>query len=228
MNEIKIIKEKQKECWICYIDLLGFTDLVLSKGWINVFSAYSRCLEELNNEINYKDLTNYTWFSDTFILYTRDDSSESFLSLEQKVRWFVFFLISYGVPLRGSISFGDFYADDNYRIYFGKGLIEAYRYGENQDWIGMILSPSTVEKLKDYGLNANELMNYVVWEIPFKSNFKPTYPKLPAYRIGEHSKYNNKNVCLEKLTYLANRIKDKNVKRKYERTIDFIKENTLY
>ncbi|MBA7698867.1 hypothetical protein ES703_107550 [subsurface metagenome] len=123
--------EKQKTRWICYIDLLCFR-----QNWINVFSAYSKCLEEINNDINYKDLTNYTWFSDTFILYTQDDSSESFLLLEQKVRWFIFFLISYGIPLRGSISFEDFYADDYYN-YTGNDIdyvsIGGYVY-TSQTW----------------------------------------------------------------------------------------------
>jgi len=66
----------------------------------------------------------------------------------------MFFLIQAEIPARGAIAFGELYADASERIFYCKGLIQAYEYAEEQDWIGLILSPSTVERLNSIGLLA--------------------------------------------------------------------------
>lgn len=213
--------------WICYADLLGFSTLVETKGWDLVYCAYTRALEILKRQDSYRDLTKYTWFSDTFILYTEDDNSESYLSIERLARYFTYFLIAAEIPLRGSIAVGEFYADPEYNIFFGRALIEAYRYGECQDWIGLIQCPSTVAKLLEYGLDVRSQLNYVPWKIPFKKQGKGLQSELPAYRIGEHLKIDGKNQCLEKLRQMSGRNENAVAIGKYQRTIQFIEENQL-
>ncbi len=228
VSHIRINPSALSKRWLCYVDLLGFKDLVQEKGWIPVFAAYSKALETLHAFKSYRDLASYVWFSDTFIMYTPDDSRESYISIEQKARHFVYFLITGNIPLRGSISCGEYYADQKNGIYFGKALIEAYEYGEAQDWIGLIQCPSTISKLTEYGLDVRLQMNFPFWRVPFKSNAMLRETELPAYRIGEHIKTNGRNACLDALRSMAARNQNESVARKYANTIDFIEKNRLF
>ena len=51
-----------------------------------------------------------------------------------------FFLMQ--IPIRGSLSFGEYYADPENAIYCGKGLIGAYNETENQNWMGITITKS--------------------------------------------------------------------------------------
>jgi hypothetical protein len=214
-----------KNCFVAYIDLLGFTELVMTRNWIEVFVVYEQCLEQLHQH-NFTDRTQCAWFSDTFILYTNDDSVESFSSIELKTRFFVDNLISEGIMLRGALSVGEFYADSENQVFFGKVLIDAYRYAENQKWIGYIFCPSTLVKMDEFGLEKEGRLNYVYTDIPFKEKFQIA-DKLLALRIGENIKINGRNRCLDKLREVRARIVDENICIKYDLTIDFIEKNQL-
>ncbi|MHB8586113.1 MAG: hypothetical protein ACYDDF_09820 [Thermoplasmatota archaeon] len=49
--------------------------------------------------------------------------------------------MSKGIPIRGAIVRGEFYADERRNLYLGKGLIEAYDWAQKQDWAGAIVAP---------------------------------------------------------------------------------------
>jgi len=226
-RHIIVNPDAQKTRWICYLDLLGFKKLVLGKGWLSVFASYSKTIERLKRSPNYASKTRELWFSDTFVLYTEDDTLDSFLAIEQKARYLTYFLITDGIPLRGSIAFGEYYADENTGIQFGKALIEAYEYGEGQDWIGLIQCPSAVAALEQRGIEVDAQLNYPIWEIPFKESFQPAIRRLPTYRIGEHAVINGRNLCLDALHDMRRRVDGASVLQKYDRTIAFLERNRI-
>ncbi len=47
VSHIRINPSALSKRWLCYVDLLGFKDLVQEKGWIPVFAAYSKALETI-------------------------------------------------------------------------------------------------------------------------------------------------------------------------------------
>ncbi len=130
-----------------------------------------------------------------------------------------------GIPVCGAMSYGDFYADKNNNVFFGEALIEAYSFGENQNWIGFIICPSAIEQMKSIGLPADERLNYAYWKIPYKKMQRDIPEKLPAYIIGGSVEINGKNVCLEKLKEMRTRQSDDRIIQKYDNTIDFILRN---
>lgn len=127
--------------WLGYFDLLGTRALIKSRAHFYVFTVYATAIEEARKTLACQPTVSSVWFSDTFLIYTSDDSAQNFAFIDQVSRWFVYFLLTTAsIPVRGAISCGDFYADRSSNVYFGPALVEAYEYGEAQDWIGFLLS----------------------------------------------------------------------------------------
>lgn len=223
-SDIRIDPSRQTRRWVSYLDLLGFTELIQTKNWVYVFSYYARALEYCNTERGF-GLVEKTWFSDTFLLYTPDDSGSSFGAIEATTRWFMYFLITGGIPVRGAMSCADFYADKQNNLFFGEALVEAYDYGENQDWIGFVLSPSCVKQMTAIGLPAEQRLNYAYWKIPYKKPHENLPEKLPACILGSSVKINDRNPCTAKLNEMKGRTKRSKDVVKYENTIQFIEAN---
>ena len=165
-----------KKRWVGYFDLLGVKKLLEQGNPISVFVAYHNAVEKLEvSGVNgWENIDGYAWFSDTFIVYTKDDTAESFHAIDTVLEWFIYFLITSNTPARGAISCDDFYADKTNNLFFGAALIEAYKYGEDQDWIGLILCPSADKELKHL---AQVPRNYKKEDIPFKK-LKENLPAL--------------------------------------------------
>jgi hypothetical protein len=225
-RDIHVDPSKQSKRWVSYLDLLGFTDLIRSKDWVYIFSYYTRAIESCRAERGFGPVEK-SWFSDTFLLYSHGDSAQSFGAIEATTRWFVYFLITAGIPVRGAMSCADFYADKQNNVFFGKALVEAYHYGENQDWIGFVLTPSCVEQMAMIGLPANQRLNYAYWKIPYKKAYENLPEVLPACILGGSITINGKrrNACLDKLRETKERLKGNGNEVKYENTIQFIEAN---
>ena len=211
--------------WVSYLDLLGFTELVKTKDWFSVSSCYDKAVESCTRDPDFEPKVEKTWFSDTFLFYSPDSTGSSFASIEATTRWFIYWLIYWGIPVRGAMSCGGFYADKENNVFFGPALIEAYHYGENQDWIGFVLSPSAVNQMAVIGLPTNKMLNYAYWNIPYKKTNVILQKSLPAYIIGGHAETNGRNLCLEKLLVMKGRLTDSRKIRKYKKTINFIEAN---
>ena len=147
--------------WVGYFDLLGMKDLIKSGAHVSVFVALSSVLEQLMDRVSAWPNVRYAWFSDTFIVYTDDDSGLSFCAIDDISKWFCYFLIWENIPVRGAVSCDLLYADRENNLFFGEALVEAYEYGEAQDWIGLILCPSATERLKHLGLPPEERLYYL-------------------------------------------------------------------
>lgn len=229
-NQIQVDIDGYTLRWVSYLDLLGFTELVKTKDWFSVSSCYDKAVESCHRDLGFEPKVEKTWFSDTFLFYSPDSTGSSFAAIEATTRWFIYWLIYYGIPVRGAMSCGDFYADKENNVLFGPALIEAYHYGENQDWIGFVLSPSTVNQMAVIGLPANGRLNYAYWNIPYKKKVQKIADvnlrkSLPAYIIGGHAEINGRNPCLDKLLEMKGRLTDSGLIKKYENTINFIEAN---
>jgi len=142
---------RYRDRWFAYLDLLGFTNLVQSNSIQDVLPIYSEALNRMRKacKLGKKEVGLLSsWFSDTFIIYTRSDSLQDFAYLESAARNFFQLLIIKNIPARGCISHGKLYSKVNQNIFVGPALIEAHTYGEALDWIGFCLAPSVEAKLE--------------------------------------------------------------------------------
>ena len=210
--------------WIAYFDLLGTRELLAAGRENDVFDAYDRAVDELQKQ---RDPTiRHAWFSDSFLMIAPDDSGISFRNIDEVARWFAYFLLCTGVPLRGAISCDRSCADFENRVFIGKALVEAYEYGEGQDWIGLILCPTAMNRLRVLHLPPEERFNYVLYDVPWKRRRKRRPVAAPnevaACILGNWILMNGRNPCLDALHGMASSNSRNDVKHKYERTISFI------
>jgi hypothetical protein len=228
-NRLRYDPDLASKKWVGYFDLLGTRQLYKTKNQISIFVAMSSAIEKFKDRTTVWEKIGYAWFSDTFIVYSWDDSAESFGVIESISRWFFYFLILADIPVRGAISCDTFYADRENSLFFGEAFIEAYEYGELQDWIGLLLCPSAEGRLEQLELSAKERLNYAYADIPFhkpsekqQGNLKKN---LPACILGNYVSVNKQNPIIKKLIQMKERIADPDIRSKYDRTIEFLLKN---
>ncbi len=217
----------ERQRWLSYFDLLGTRSLIASQRYDDVFKAYAFAIEEARKECERVNNVQRVVFSDTFIFYSDDCTPQGFLSIESVARWFTYRLLQQHIPLRGAIAFGDFYASKDDEVFFGEALIEAYDFGEAQDWIGFLLCPSTVAKLRELGLAIDSTLNYFNWRVPRKSQEKKELlPELPACILGYWDILNsgNRNRCLAILNQMRSELCEEKHRRKYDNALSFLEQ----
>jgi len=167
---------------------------------------FSKSIDQAKRRTSSSSTIYPIWFSDTFVFYSLDDTGNSFAWVDQVARWFTYFLICSDIPVRGALSCDDFYADRNNNLYYGPALVEAYEYAEAQDWIGFLLSPSSVLQLDNLGYPASERLDYAYCHVPFKKGRENRIGKLPACILGQWSTINGKNACLDNLADISHMV----------------------
>lgn len=153
---------RYRDRWFAYLDLLGFTALVQSNSIEQVIPVYAEALEQMHRACKVgKDEAGllYSWFSDTFIIYSGSASLQDFARVESASRIFFQLLVMRHIPVRGCISFGKLYSQAKQNVFVGPALIEAHAYGEALDWLGFCLAPS-VERRLMADLPLNERVHY--------------------------------------------------------------------
>lgn len=148
--------------WFCYIDLLGFTSLVQDNSFDRVLPLYQEALDHLESSQQDKNKLGIyiSWFSDTFIIFSRGGKAEDFANMESVCRLFFQYLILNEIPVRGSLTYGKFYSQQERNVFLGEALIDAYNYGEKQNWIGFLLTPAAIEQLESVSLSVKDLAFY--------------------------------------------------------------------
>ncbi len=123
--------------WFCYLDLLGFRTLVEREDIQQVLPLYEQVLADLKKAVKTKETHGilHSWFSDTFIIYSKYGRARDFSQIEQASRLFFRELIAHGIPVRGALTYGKLYSQQERNIFIGPALIDGYQYGEGQDWL---------------------------------------------------------------------------------------------
>lgn len=169
-----------KKKFICFLDILGFKDLVYKNkqsDLINIFKQFNFAFVlslsdtiketiELENKIvipNFENIkTSSLIVSDSIIIWTEDDSIYSLVDLIKKVGAVLKHSFYIGLPLRGAITHGDFYYEktmlptdttNEFQMLVGKSLVIAYESEKKQEWAGCILDVSCNDILESKLLN---------------------------------------------------------------------------
>lgn len=214
------------DCWFACFDILGFKNMVSfddngSMQALYVMKGYEETLNHLKNVCDvYKEGDiNYCWLSDTFIMFTPDDSARAYTVIEFAAKYFMDKCLYTCIPLRGAISVGSFTRSRDNRAFMGKAFIDAFEYAEDQDWIGLILTPTAIKKIESYNLNL--IYDFIASDtIPMKK-YNPK--EVRAYRF-QNGASNMPSRFLPKLRRMKSQAEDKH-KAKYERTENFIQQH---
>ncbi len=214
--------------WVAYLDLLGIKDLINTSYWTKVFEVYADSIDHFKKDSFDSHLLKKITFSDSFIIYTIDDTDLAYRAIDSFIRYFFVSLIKKKIPVRGSMSFGEFYADDESGLYFGAALNEANMFSELQDWIGFMLTETAVKRLGELGLPADERLNYAYYPIPLKKytvKSEADYINLPAFIIGNSPSTEGQKPCRKALLSMQRNQTEERIKNKYLRTLDFLSKN---
>ncbi|MCK4654521.1 MAG: hypothetical protein KAU01_08745 [Candidatus Cloacimonetes bacterium] len=150
---MKICRQNDNKGFFLYIDILGFSKFVEENdpqiilytiksalNYVKYWSKANRCFEVI-------------YFSDSFIFYQSKPNyiDTAFMDIVGIAQYIFIFLLSNEIPVRGVISFGEFYVDisekHNQKIYFGKALVEAHKAEKRENWIGITLEKSAYEQI---------------------------------------------------------------------------------
>jgi hypothetical protein len=193
---------------------------VNDKSIERVVPLYQEALRQLTRFAKPKkrDGLLYSWFSDTFIIYSRDDDEREFSCVEHVSRLFFQKLILNQIPVRGAISHGSLYSQSRQNIFVGPALIDAYHYAENQEWLGFILTPSVCTRLAETDLSLESRAHYRLITEPDIIHYEPA---TPVYAFAfNNGTVNGKNPYLQALEKMKEKAPVK-AQAKYDNTIAF-------
>ena len=213
------------ERWVAHFDILGFKSL-LDQGWMEFKTVLSQSkIDDILNAIEnipplYREHIDYLFYADTFIFYSNSDQALDYSSIICVAQEFIRKCIYIKLPVRGAISFGELIFGHEKRILMGKAFLESYEYSEDQNWLGLLLTPSATRKVSGYSLNPLH-HSYINQDIPLR-RYSIFNPDVFAYTFCEGCA-NFSNPLLGDLDEML-KTAPAAEKVKYENTIEFIKK----
>ncbi len=134
--------------YLLFLDILGFSELVKTKGEAEVLGVIKDSLKAFDSWEIVNDQFRTIYFSDTFLYYQVNPGygDWAFLDIYAIGALVLTNLLSKGIAARGAITFGRFDVHDDvlrkHQVYFGPALIEAYQAEKKEGWIGITIQPS--------------------------------------------------------------------------------------
>jgi len=229
------------DCWVACFDLLGFRDKIKNlkkpnslEAEVNVY--FKETLEKAKKGVKqHQELLpniQHGFYSDTFFFYIPvDETGHSCTVIDSLARQFFVECIWSRDPLCGALSLGLFYAEKEENIYIGPALIDAYKYVEKQEWIGLVITPKACSELQKINLCPPDRGKYIKYDVPAKGrkifqNDKIIIPivteSLFAFRMIRYHQVENSINQMKKEA--ENKGVDQSILFKYENTIKFIND----
>lgn len=134
--------------YLLFLDILGFSQLVETRGSEAVFKIIEQALEPFNRWEQLNGNFRTIYFSDTFVFYQEPKGYHRSLFLDVYAigGMVLSALLAAGISARGAISFGEFEvktdSSNRHQLYSGRAMIEAYRAEQREKWIGITILPS--------------------------------------------------------------------------------------
>lgn len=140
INKVRFIEKEfmeYTECYIAFIDILGFKDFSSNRLCEEVYSIYSDIEKYIhfksrvwNHEIPAFEFIKYRVISDSIVLCIDSSIEDAFMALAEVCQHFQdkMMMRTPKILLRGAITLGLIYIDNN--VIFGPGLVSAYLLSE--------------------------------------------------------------------------------------------------
>jgi hypothetical protein len=220
---------------VALFDVLGFSNLVVEKGseailhtyqeliniaiFDNSYTAFGRMRVGHSNYVMGGSYTpiNYTFFSDTIMLWTTpcDTHVSPFLA---KCADLICEALRIGMPLRGSICFGEAVMHKTTNTFIGKAIVEANDIEKNQRWIGATLGKAFV--LQELKCAVSEMLVVPLYCEHYKEEMKPFDSYLTLDWMARWKEKNYPDI-VPVLENMKDKAPEKN-KIYYDNTINFV------
>ena len=134
--------------FVAFFDILGFKELVLRSTHSEIFKSLlsiSDLRKQINPQITEKDFSNdknkpieIITFSDSVIIFSKNDSVETFKVFIESLNWVFARIIETEIPVKGAFAHGEVSVDVEKQIYFGQALIDSFQLQEDVDYFGAV------------------------------------------------------------------------------------------
>lgn len=159
-------------------DILGYKDLLEHNKLDDIVDIYYNCIKNREmpvfafgnlrtSDLNPSVQAERLMFSDTFILYNRFyDDEKPVEKLQRTFAYLIYcvyllrFSFDSGIPLRGALSFGEYYIDKEDSCFLGSPILEAYNESNRQNWCGAVVCNSALNVIKEI-LKNDDVSNYI-------------------------------------------------------------------
>ncbi len=135
--------------FVAFLDLLGFKDMVAKnthEGILEKFRSLSAFAQVHKRDFQAHNVF-ATIFSDSIIIFSKDDSNEAAGDFIFFVRHLICRAIELRLGIKGGLAFGELTVDPLNQLYFGQPLIDAYQLEEELQCYGAVLHSTAEERL---------------------------------------------------------------------------------
>lgn len=209
--------------WIAHFDLLGFKTKLRTTPVAFLQQEVREVVHDLLTEAgeSAKNI-GYLFYADTFIFYSKSSENYDYPGLIHAATHFMEKCISKGTALRGAIAYGEIVVSCDKRIVLGSAFLDSHQHCEDQDWLGLILTPAAADRLIRANLNPVR-HGFRLGEIPRR---KCTEPARTAYAYSFCRGFTKfPSPLLSKLREMQH-FSPEDARVKYERTIQFIEKHS--
>ena len=137
-------KEKSHIGYIAYIDILGFSQESTLRRFQNHFDEYYKCVQE-----SIEPPLEFILSSDNIIIYSDSVNAKCFKNIIRSCAYLFSNLLNIQIAPRGCISQGQYSileTEKNNVVIVGPSLVDAVHYEQEQNWIGIMISPLVWKK----------------------------------------------------------------------------------
>ena len=183
-NDWKITTQR----YVAFFDIMGFKDMVARSKHEEIYEMMKQVNELKNISQNTKWggseelLVQSTFFSDSIILYSKDDTNESANAIVSTISSITNDLLTYAIPHKGALAFGRMTMDQVNSIYFGQPLIDAYLLQEELSLYCVVVHASAENEFYIKSHPYNRVM--YEYQCPFKGGSSTHLTIPPIYTFA--------------------------------------------
>lgn len=129
--------------FVAFLDILGFKEMVLRNSHIDVFeklkaiNSVNLVVDQTFEDKNSRPLKVIT-FSDSIIIFSKNDSLETYSVFLDAVNWIMSEIIGRETAVKGAVAHGLISVDEESSVFFGNPFIDAYLLQEDVDYMGIV------------------------------------------------------------------------------------------
>lgn len=185
--------------YVGFIDIMGFKDMTtrLPHGEIYNLMKKIDASKSLNENIPWTGkedkLVKTTSYSDSIMIYSKNNSFDSFKSFIATISGIIEDLFTSEIPFKGAVAYGKMTLDTTRSIFFGKPLIDSYLLQDELHFYGVIVHSSAEKEMNRFH-NKIKTVFLTNYNCPLKlgSSYHWTIHPISADPIGD-GKEDNKD-----------------------------------
>lgn len=217
----------QKNAWVGVFDILGFKNIIRQTDQefprYQLTSKLTDLFKALDSEAMRHGRLESMVFSDTIVIFAPNLEISSYGWFLLQCTTLIEKSLAIRLPVSGAISAGTAFTSNSPPMIIGPSFLEAHEYCEDQDWIGLLLTPSATLAIRQAGIEPLHHDFVLDNDIPLREQ---DAANVLAYRFQNGSSSYN-SPLLTFLKEMRHSAPDK-AKEKYSKTIDFIKKHYQY